>query len=68
MYCVSGVTGTTGTTFYTQHKKIDSPKEFGHAVDKDQSEYKLKWAVAASCHLQDYMNAISHKQSKWEDI
>ena len=38
--CVTGVTGTTGTKFYTQHTGFNILKEFGYAVEKSQSESK----------------------------
>ena len=48
-------TGTVGTSFR-------------HAVDEAKSELKTKRSAAASGHLQDYMDAISHEPSKWEDF
>ena len=62
---VTGFTGTIGNTFFTQDKRIDIPEEFGHAVDKFQIESKKKGSVAASWHLQDYMDAIKHQPSRW---
>ena len=59
---------TNGTTFYTQHTKIDPPEVFGHAVNEYQSGSKLKQTVAASVHLQYYMDAISHQPIKREDM
>ena len=38
---VTGFTGTTGNTFYTQHKGLNIPKEFGHMVDEFKSESKM---------------------------
>ena len=66
--CVTEVTGTTGPTFYTQHTRFNIPAEFGHVVDEDQSEYKKKQTAASSWHLEDFMDAISHQPSKWEDL
>ena len=40
MSCLTEVTGTTVITLNTQHTIIDVPEEFGHAVDKAQSESK----------------------------
>ena len=40
MSCLTAVTGTTVITLNTQHTIIDVPEEFGHAVDKAQSESK----------------------------
>ena len=68
MSCVNGVTGKTGTSFYTQHTGFNVTEEFGHTVDEAQSESKTKRTAAASAHLQDFMDAISHKPSKWEDM
>ena len=33
MSCVAGVTGTTGTKFYTRHTQFNLPVEFGHAAE-----------------------------------
>ena len=66
--CVTVVTGTTGTTFYTQLKIFNLPEEFGNVVDKAQSESKTKRTGAASGHLQDFMDEISHQLGKWEDL
>ena len=55
MSCVTGVAGTVGTSFW-------------HAVDEAKSESKTKCSAAASGHLQDYMDAISHEPTKWEDL
>ena len=33
MSCVTGVTGITGTSFFTQDRRIGLPEEFGHAVE-----------------------------------
>ena len=52
---VTGVMDTVGTSF-------------GNAVDEANSESKTKHSAAASGNLQEYMNAISHEPSKWEDI
>ena len=53
MSCVTGVTGTIGTTF-------------GNAVEESKSEFNTKKTAAASGNLQDFMYAISHQPSKWE--
>ena len=66
MSCVTGLTGTTGNKFYTQHTKFNLPKEFGHAIDESQSESKTNRIGAASGHLKEFMDAISHQPSKWE--
>ena len=55
MSCVTGVTGTIGTTF-------------GNAVEESKSEFNTKKTAAASGNLQDFMYAISHQPSKWEDV
>ena len=55
MSCVTGVMGTVGTSF-------------GHAVDETKSKLKTKHSAAAWGNLQDYMDAISHEPSKWEDL
>ena len=68
MSCVAGVTGTTGTTFYTPHTLFNIPEEFGHRVDKSQSESKTKSTSAALGNLQDFMDSISNQPSKWEDL
>ena len=65
MSCVTGITGKTGTKFYIKHTRFDLLEEFGNAVDKSQSESKLKRTVEALGNLQDYMDAISHQLSKW---
>ena len=48
-------TGTVGTSFR-------------HAVDEAKSESKTKRSSTASGYLQDYMDAIIHEPSKWEDL
>ena len=63
--CVTGFTDTTGTTFYTQYRKMGLYKTSGHAVGEPRSKYKNIWTVAASVHLQ-YMESIKNKPSKWE--
>ena len=68
MYFVTGVTGITGTSFFTQDRRIDLTKEFAHAVEVSKTESKRKRPVAALAHLQDYMNTINYEPSKWEDI
>ena len=55
MSCVTGVTCTTGTTF-------------GHAVGEAKSDSKTKRTYEASGHVQDFMDAINHQPSKWEDL
>ena len=64
MSFVTVVTGTTGTTFYTQHTGLNLSSEFKHVIDEDQSESKMKQTSASSGHLQDFMEAISHQPSK----
>ena len=66
--CVTVVTGTTGTIFYTQHTGLNLPEEFRNTVDEAQSESKMKRTSAASGHLKDFMDAISHQLSNWEDL
>ena len=68
MYCVTGVTGKTGTTFYTQNTRINLPKEFRNAVDEAQSESKMKQTSATLRHLKYFMDTISNQLSKWEDM
>ena len=68
MSCLNGVIGTTGTTFYTQHTLSKISQEFGHAVEKYQSESNTKQTAAASGHLKDFMDTISHQPSMWEDL
>ena len=68
MSCVTVVTGTTGTKFYTQYRRTNLPKEFGNIVEEYHSEYKKKRTVAASGNLQDYMNALKNQPSKWGDL
>ena len=68
MSCVTGVIVTTGNTFYTQHTRFNLPEEFGHAVDKYQSESKMKWTAAPLGNIQDFMVTISYQLSKWENI
>ena len=65
-YCVTGVAGTTGTEFYTQHTLFNLTKEFGHTVDKDRSESKTKRTAAASGYLKELMDTISHQPSRWK--
>ena len=55
MSCVTGVTDTVATSF-------------GHVVYEAKSESKAKNSAAALVNLQDYMDAISHEPSKWEDL
>ena len=64
MSCVTGVVGTTGNTFYTQHIKFNHPEEFGHTVDESHSESKMKQTAVASGNLKDFMDAIIHQPSK----
>ena len=68
MSCVTGVTGTTVTIFYTQHTQFNIPEEFGHAVDESQSLSKTKRTAAASGNIQYFMDAIIHQTIKWEDL
>ena len=39
---------------------------FRHAVNEAEIESKTKRSSAASIHLQDYMDAISHELSNWK--
>ena len=55
MSCMTRDTGAVGTSFR-------------HAVDEAKSELKTERSSTASGHLQDYMDAISHEPSKWEDL
>ena len=55
MSCMTRETGTAGTSFR-------------HAVDEVNSESKTKSSSAAQGHIQDYMDAICHEPSKWEDL
>ena len=55
MSCMTRDTGTERTSFR-------------HAVYEAKSESKTKRSSAASGHLQDYMDAICHEPSKWEDL
>ena len=64
MSFVTGVTGTTGTKF----TRFNLPAEFGHALDKSHSESNMKRTAAASGHLQDFTDAISHQPSQLEDM
>ena len=41
---------------------------FRHAVDESKSELNIKRSATASWHLQDYMDAICHEPSNWEDL
>ena len=68
MYCVTGCTGTTGTTLYNQHTLFNLPKTFGHAVYKSQSDYKTKQTSASSGHIQAFIGAISYQPNKWGDL
>ena len=68
MSCVTGVTGTTGTKFYTQHTRFNIPKEIRHAVDESQIKSKTKRAAVDLVNLQDFMDTISHQPSEWEDM
>ena len=34
MSCLNGVTDITGTSCFTQDRRIDIPEEFGHAVEE----------------------------------
>ena len=65
MSCVTGVTGTNGITFYSQHTRFNIPEEFGHTVYESQSDSKTKRTAAASGHLQCFMDAIGRQLSKW---
>ena len=41
---------------------------YRHALDEAKSESNTKRSSAASVHLQEYMDAICHEPSKWEDM
>ena len=58
MYCVTGVTGSTGTVFYTQDTKFNIPEEFGYAVDDAQSESEMKRAAASWPHPLDMVTSL----------
>ena len=47
MSCVTGVTGTTKTIFYTQNRRIDILEDFGHALNQAQRESEKKLTVAS---------------------
>ena len=55
MSCMTRYTGTVGTLFR-------------HAVDEANSELNTKRPSADSGNLQDYLDAISHEPSEWEDL
>ena len=55
MSCRTRYTGTERTSF-------------SHAVNEAKSESKTKHSSGASGHLQDYMDALCHEPSKWEDL
>ena len=40
MSCVTGFTGITGTSFFTQDIRSDLPKEFVHAGEEADTESK----------------------------
>ena len=64
MSYVTEFTGTNVPTFYTQDRRVILLEEFGYDVDKFQIDFKNKWTVPASGHLQDFMDALMHKTSK----
>ena len=68
MSCVTGVTVTTGTTFFTQNTQFNLLQEFGHVSDKAQSVYKTNWESVASGHLQAFMDVINIQLGEWEDL
>ena len=63
MSCVTGVTVTTGITFYTQHTQFNIPEECRHTIDKSYIESKMKQTATVLGHLQEFMNAINHQPS-----
>ena len=68
MSCVTGSTGITETTFFTQDRRINFLKEFGHEVDKSEIESNRKVSVAVSTNLQYLIDAINNQPSKCEDL
>ena len=68
MSCVTGVTGTTGTKFYTQHTRFNILKEIRHAVDESQIKSKTKRTAVDLVNLKDFMDTISHQPSEWKDM
>ena len=58
--CVTGVTGITGNSYFTQDRRIDITEEFGHEVEWAKTDYKKKQSIAALTHPQDYMNIVKH--------
>ena len=42
MSCLNGVTYITGTSCFTQDRRIDLPEEFGHAVEEAETNYRKK--------------------------
>ena len=64
MSCLTAITGTTLITLNTQHTIIDVPEEFGHAVDKAQSESKKNghlhhWDIYKTIWTQSVINQVS---------
>ena len=57
---MTGVTGITGNSYFTQDRRIDITEEFGHAVEWAKTDYKKKQSIAALTHPQDYMNIVKH--------
>ena len=65
MSCVTKITGTTRTKFFTQYRIINILTELGNEFDKADSKSKKKRSVVELAHLQDFMDAIKHRPSKW---
>ena len=66
--CVTGVAGTNGSSFYTQHTGFNFIEEFGHVADESQGESNMKRTPVALVNLQDFIETIIHQPSKWEDL
>ena len=60
MSCVTGVTGTTGISFFAWDRIIDLPEEFVHAVEVSETGYNRKRAVAALINIQNKMESIKN--------
>ena len=65
MSCVTGVTGITGTSYFTQDRRINLTEEFEHVVGESKTCSNKNPSIAALKHLQYKMNAINHEPSKW---
>ena len=53
---------------FTQYRRIDLPKELGHAVEESNTDSKKKYSVEALAHLKDYMNTMKNEPGKWQDL